>query len=211
MTFENLLLEHDGPVTVIAINRPKTFNALNVATIFDLLECFYQLTQTDSIRAIILTGVGEKSFASGADIQEIHDLDLHSGKELSARGNRLFSMIEKMHVPVIAAVNGYALGGGCELAMACHLRIASENAKFGQPEINLGIIPGYGGTQRLPRLVGRCRALEILLTGKIITATDALNWGLVNAVVPPAELLATARKWALGIISEIEIGNFCHS
>jgi enoyl-CoA hydratase len=196
MTFENLLLEHDGPVTVIAVNRPRTFNSLDVATIYDLLECFYQLTQQESVRAIVLTGIGEKSFVSGADIQEIHDLDLHSGKELSARGNRLFSMIEKMNIPVIAAVNGYALGGGCELAMACHLRIASENARFGQPEINLGLIPGYGGTQRLPRLIGRGRALELLLTGKILTAAEAHQWGLVNAVVPPADLLPAARKLA---------------
>jgi enoyl-CoA hydratase len=197
MTYENLVFEHDGPVTIVAINRPKSLNALNVSTVYELLECFYQLTaQFDTVRAVILTGAGEKSFVAGADIQEIHDLDLHTGKELSARGNRLYSLIEKMHVPVIAAVNGFALGGGCELAMACHLRLASENAKFGQPEIKLGIIPGYGGTQRLPRLVGRSRALELMLTGRHISASEALNLGLVNAVFPQAELLPAARKLA---------------
>jgi enoyl-CoA hydratase len=148
------------------------------------------------VRAIILTGAGEKSFVAGADIAEIAELSNVTGKEFSKRGNALYSFIESMTVPVIAAINGFALGGGCELAMACHLRIASEKAKFGQPEINLGIIPGYGGTQRLPRLVGRGRALELMLTGNMIGAPEALSFGLVNSVSAPENLLAEAQKLA---------------
>jgi len=196
MTFENLLLEMDGAVATVTVNRPKTLNALNITTIQELYDCIHGLGRDRGVRAVIVTGAGEKSFVSGADIQEIRELDLITGKEFTERGNRLYQLIEKLRVPVIAAVNGYALGGGCELAMACHLRIAAENAKFGQPEINLGIIPGYGGTQRLPRLIGRGCALELMLTGRMISAQDALAWGLVQNVVPPAELLSAARKLA---------------
>jgi enoyl-CoA hydratase len=193
---DNLLIEHDGAVAIITINHPKTLNALNVATLLELDAAFSDIAASPETRAVVLTGAGEKSFVAGADIEEIRDWDLLEGKESSARGNALYSFIEQMRIPVIAAVNGYALGGGCELAMACHLRIASENAKFGQPEINLGIIPGYGGTQRLPRLVGKGRALDLLLTGRMIAAAEALQWGLINAVVPQSELLATAKKLA---------------
>ena len=193
---ENLLLERDGGVAVVTVNRPKALNALNVATVIEMGEVFHRLAADRGVRVVILTGAGEKSFVAGADIQEIRDLDLISGKEFAARGIALYSFIEKMRVPVIAAVNGYALGGGCELAMACHIRLASENAKFGQPEINLGIIPGYGGTQRLPRHVGRGRALDLMLTGRMIPAEEALVWGLVSAVYPSAELLSAARKLA---------------
>jgi enoyl-CoA hydratase len=199
---ENLLLERYGSVAIITVNRPPVMNALNVATLIELRAVFEKLATSHDVRAIILTGVGEKSFVAGADIEEIRDLDMISGKEFAARGLALYSFIEKMRVPVIAAVNGYALGGGCELAMACHLRLAAETAKFGQPEINLGIIPGYGGTQRLPRLVGRARALDLLLTGRMITAPEALAWGLVNQVVPLAELLPAARKLAADLAAK---------
>jgi enoyl-CoA hydratase len=202
MTFENLLLDMDGPVATVTVNRPKTMNALNVATVHEMLDCIHALGQNRDVRAVIVTGAGEKSFVSGADIQEIRVLDMIAGSEFTDRGNRLYLLIEKLRKPVIAAVNGYALGGGCELAMACHLRIASENAKFGQPEINLGIIPGYGGTQRLPRLIGRGRALDLMLTGRIITAQDALAWGLVQSVVSLAELLPTTKKLAADLATK---------
>jgi enoyl-CoA hydratase len=196
MTFSNLLVELDGPVAVVTVNRPKTLNALNIATVGELFECIHELGKQRDLGAVIITGAGEKSFVSGADIQEIRDLNLLSGKEFTERGNRLFLLIEQFRVPVIAAVNGYALGGGCELAMACHLRIAAENAKFGQPEVNLGIIPGYGGTQRLTRLIGRGRALDLMLSGRMIPAAEALQWGLVQNVVPQSELMPTVRKLA---------------
>jgi enoyl-CoA hydratase len=199
---ENLLIEFDGPVAMVSVNRPRALNSLNVATILELDETFRDLAKNESVRVIVLTGSGEKSFVAGADIAEIRDLDMQSGKSFAARGLALYSFIEKMRIPVIAAVNGFALGGGCELAMACHLRVASENAKFGQPEINLGIIPGYGGTQRLSRLVGRGRALDLLLTGRMIPAAEALSWGLVNAVVPQAELMATVKKLAADLATK---------
>ena len=194
---ENLIVEREDAVAVVTINRPKTLNALNSATLTELEEIFGEFSKPNTdVRAIILTGAGEKSFVAGADIAEIRELNMISGKDFAARGLKLSSTIEKLRVPVIAAVNGFALGGGCELAMSCHLRLASENAKFGQPEINLGIIPGYGGTQRLPRLVGRARALDLILTGRMIAAEEALQWGLVNAVVPQTELMPAARKLA---------------
>ncbi len=199
---EHLQLERDGAVAVVTVNRPQAMNALNVAAILELDALFADLEQDNSVGAVIVTGAGEKSFVAGADIEEIRDLDLVSGKDFAARGLGLYSRIEKLHVPVIAAVNGYALGGGCELAMACHLRLASETAKFGQPEVNLGIIPGYGGTQRLARLVGRGRALDLLLTGRMISAAEAKEWGLVNQVIPPAELLPAARKLAVDLAAK---------
>jgi len=203
MTLENLLFEQDGPIAVVTINRPRALNSLNIATMNELESVFSDLQKRpEEVRAVVLTGAGEKSFVAGADIPEIHELDLVSGKGFAERGLRIYSLIEKLRTPVIAAVNGYALGGGCELAMACHLRIASESAKFGQPEINLGVIPGYGGTQRLPRLIGRGRALDLMLTGRMITAAEALQWGLVNAVVPPADLFATARKLAVDLAAK---------
>ncbi|RPH95834.1 hypothetical protein EHM69_03330 [candidate division KSB1 bacterium] len=193
---ENLLLEYRNPVAVITVNRPRAMNSLTVATLHEFNSLLDELTSHSDIRAVVLTGAGEKAFVAGADIAEIRDLGMLSGKEFAARGLALFSRIEKLRIPVIAAVNGYALGGGCELAMACHLRIVSENAKFAQPEINLGLIPGYGGTQRLPRLIGRARALDLLLTGRMIPAEEALQWGLVNAVVPQSELMTIALKLA---------------
>ncbi len=202
MSYTNLLVERDGAIAVVTVNRPKTLNALNIATVEELFDCMHELGKQQDLGAVIMTGAGEKSFVSGADIQEIRELNLISGKEFTERGNRLYLIIEKFRVPVIAAVNGYALGGGCELAMACHLRIAAENAKFGQPEINLGIIPGYGGTQRLARHIGRGRATELMLTGRIITAAEALQIGLVQTVVPQAELMTTVRKLAADLAAK---------
>ncbi len=202
MSYTNLLLERDGAVAVVTVNRPKTLNALNIATVEELFNCIHELGQQRDLGALIVTGAGEKSFVSGADIREICELNLITGKEFSERGNRLYLLIERFRVPVIAAVNGYALGGGCELAMSCHVRLAAENAKFGQPEINLGIIPGYGGTQRLARHVGRGRATELMLTGRIINAAEALQIGLVQSVVPQADLMAAARKLAAEVAAK---------
>lgn len=196
MDFENLLVSSEGAVAVVTVNRPKVLNALNVATVNELHACVTELRDHPSVRAIVITGSGEKSFVAGADIAEIRELNLVTGKEFAERGNALYSLIETLSKPVIAAVNGFALGGGCELAMACHLRLAAENAKFGQPEINLGIIPGYGGTQRLARLVGRGRALDLLLSGRLIGAQEALNYGLVEQVLPATELIPAAQKLA---------------
>lgn len=195
MIYENILWENDGNVGLLTINRPKALNALNVATLNEIEVCL-NTDLSETIRAIVITGAGEKSFVAGADIAEIHDLDATSGLAFTQRGNRLFSRIESLPIPVIAAVGGFALGGGCELAMACHLRIASEKAKFGQPEIKLGIIPGYGGTQRLMRIVGTGRALDLLLSGRMIDANTALQWGLANEVVSHDKTLPRAKELA---------------
>jgi enoyl-CoA hydratase len=194
--------DHLGLVT---INRPGKLNALNAATKTELLELFNKIKNDSAIDIVILTGAGEKSFVAGTDIGELKALDAASGKEFSEKGQELYDLIENLGKPVIAAVNGYALGGGCELALACHLRIASENAKFGQPEVNLGIIPGYGGTQRLARLIGKGRAMEMILTGNQIDASDAFRVGLVNKVVPQSELLSTAENVARTILSKGQV------
>jgi enoyl-CoA hydratase len=196
MTFDNLLYERDGAVAVLTFNRPKVLNALNADTLRELDTALQTLAADDTVRAVVLTGSGEKSFVAGADINELAVLTPAEGKEHARHGQRIFDRIEQLGKPVIAAINGFALGGGCELAMACTMRIAAETARLGQPEINLGIIPGYAGTQRLPRLVGKGRALEILLTGDMIPASRAYEIGLVNQVVPAAELMPTARKLA---------------
>jgi enoyl-CoA hydratase len=196
MTFDNLLLERDGPVAILTFNRPDKLNALNAATLGELHTALEALGADESVRAIILTGAGEKSFVAGADISELAVLTPAQGKEHARHGQRIFDAIEQLGKPVIAAINGFALGGGCELAMACTMRLAAETARMGQPEINLGIIPGYAGSQRLPRLVGKGRALELLLTGDMIGAPRAYEIGLVNQVVPAAELMAAARKLA---------------
>ena len=188
MDFDNLLLERDGAVALVTVNRPQVLNALNSATIDDLRRAALALKHDAAVRAIIITGAGEKSFVAGADINELAVQSSGAGQGAHAlRGQHVFDLIENLGKPVIAAINGYALGGGCELAMACTLRIAADTARLGQPEINLGIIPGYGGTQRLPRLVGKGVALEMLLTGRHITADEALQIGLVNRVVPAAQ------------------------
>ncbi len=196
MAEENILLEIEQGIATVTINRPQKLNALNAETITQLYQIFKKLKNDDSVSAIILTGSGEKAFVAGADIQEIHQHDDISGRIFAMRGQKVFRFIEKMEKPVIAAINGFALGGGCELAMACHIRIASEKARFGQPEINLGLIPGYGGTQRLPRIVGKAQALYLLLTGEMVDASRALEMGLVNEVVSPDRLMERAREIA---------------
>jgi enoyl-CoA hydratase len=196
MPFDNLLVDLDAGVATITINRPKVLNALNSQTIDELRRAILDLTHDRSIRAVILTGAGEKSFVSGADINELATLAPVDGKEYALRGQHVLNLIEHMGKPVLAAVNGYALGGGCELAMACSLRFAAEHARFGQPEVTLGLMPGYAGTQRLARLVGKGRALELLLSGETIEAQEARRIGLVNRVCASATLLSDARAFA---------------
>jgi enoyl-CoA hydratase len=196
MSFETLLIERDGAVALVTINRPKVLNALNRQTIDELERAMRGFQHDTDVRAIVLTGAGEKSFVAGADINELAVLSPAEGQQHGRRGQAVFDLIENLGKPVVAAINGFALGGGCELAMACTLRIAADTARLGQPEVNLGIIPGYGGSQRLPRLVGKGRALEILLSGEMVPALRAYEMGLVNKVVPAADLLPEARKMA---------------
>jgi enoyl-CoA hydratase len=205
MTFENLLVERDGGVAIVTINRPKVLNALNGQTIGELHDAMVAFQRDAAVKAIVLTGAGEKSFVAGADINELAVLTPTAGKEHARAGQRVFDLIEQLGKPVIAAVNGFALGGGCELAMACTMRLAADTARFGQPEVNLGIIPGYAGSQRLPRLVGRGIALEILLTGDMVPAQRAFEIGLVNRVVPAADLMAEARKLAATLASKAPV------
>jgi enoyl-CoA hydratase len=196
MAFDNLLLERDGAIAVITINRPKVLNALNAQTLDELRRAILDLQRDETARAIVLTGAGDKSFVAGADINELAVQTPTGGREHALKGQHVFDLIENMGKPVIAAINGFALGGGCELAMACTLRLAADSAKLGQPEVALGLIPGYAGTQRLPRLIGKGRAMEMMLTGAPITADEALRAGLVNRVVAAAELLTEARTLA---------------
>ncbi len=196
MDFANVLYEVKDGVAVVTVNRPDKLNALNRATLEDISGAFAAAAGDASVGAVILTGAGEKAFVAGADIGEIAGLDSQSGREFALYGQGVFRAIETFPKPVIAAVNGFALGGGCELAMACHVRLASENASFGQPEVNLGVIPGYGGTQRLARLVGRGLALELLLTGDRIPAARAAEIGMVNVAVPAADLMTKAAEMA---------------
>jgi enoyl-CoA hydratase len=205
MAFENLIVERDGAVATVTINRPKVLNALNTATMEELSAAIGELGRDESVRALILTGAGEKSFVAGADINELAVQSPVSGRDHALRGQRVLDAIEQLGKPVIAAINGFALGGGCELAMACTLRIAADTARLGQPEINLGLIPGYAGTQRLTRLVGRGVALELLLTGDPISAADAHRIGLVNRVVPAAELMTEARALAAQLASKAPV------
>ncbi len=183
MTYQNLLVDRSDGLAVVSVNRPAKHNALDSGTVEELEAVFAELGCDAAVRGVVLTGVGEKSFVAGADLEELSGLDPGKGRAVSERGQRLLDRIERLGKPVVAAVNGYALGGGCELALACHVRIASDNAVFGLPEVKLGLICGYGGTQRLPRLVGKGRALELLLTGDRVDATEALRIGLVNKVV----------------------------
>ncbi len=201
MAFENLLYEKHNGIGYVTVNRPEKLNALNRKTMDELHDCFQEIDRDDEVRAVILTGAGEKAFVGGADINELAVQTPVEGKELSVRGQNILDLIEHLGKPVIAAVNGYALGGGCELALACTLRIASENARLGQPEVKLGLIPGYAGTQRLPRLVGRGRALEMVLSGEPVSAADAYRIGLVNQVVPAQDLIAAAEKLAQKIMA----------
>ena len=199
--FENLKFEKKNQIAYITVARPKVLNALNSGTIAELHSAFLAVKEDDDIRVAILTGEGEKAFVAGADINELATQGPVQGKEYAQRGQAVFDLIENCGKPVIACVNGFALGGGCELAMACTLRFASENAKFGQPEVKLGIIPGYGGTQRLPRLVGKGRAMQIILSGEILSAEEAYRIGLVNEVVPLGELITRAEALAAKIIA----------
>ena len=200
MTYEqdyvHILVEVSAGVAVVTLNRPKVLNALNAALFGELDSVLDALGADDAVRAVIVTGAGEKAFAAGADIQELAAVSGVEGQELAARGQDVFRKLETMGKPVIAAINGFALGGGCELAMAATVRVASETARLGQPEVKLGLIPGYGGSQRLPRLVGKGAALKMLLTGEMVSAAEALRIGLVDEVVPAAELMSRARALA---------------
>jgi enoyl-CoA hydratase len=202
MTYSTLLLDTDADgIAVVTINRPDKLNALNAQVFSDLSDLLDRIKGDQTIRAVIVTGAGPKAFVAGADIGELAAVDGAEGARLSARGQAVFRDLERLPIPVIAAVNGFALGGGCELAMACHLRLAAPAAKFGQPEVKLGLIPGYGGTVRLPRLVGRGRALELLLTARVIDAEEALRIGLVERIVAADVLLDEARAMARTILA----------
>ena len=204
-TFENLLLEHDAGVTIVTINRPKVLNALNGATLDELRRVLLAARRDDAVRCLIITGAGEKSFIAGADINELAKQTPVSGRDHARSGQHVLDLIENLGKPVIAAINGFALGGGCELAMACTIRIAAQSARLGQPEINLGIIPGYAGTQRLARLIGRGRALDMLLTGEHVNAAEAFRLGLVNRVVPDGSLMDEARKLAASLAAKAPV------
>jgi len=202
MSYQTLLYNSKNSIASITINRPDKLNALNKQAKQELAQLLDSIKHDSDTHVVIITGAGEKSFVAGTDIGELVELNTESGKLFAQGGQEVFDRIENLGKPVIAAVNGYALGGGCELALACHIRIASENAKFGQPEVNLGIIPGYGGTQRLARLIGKGRAMEMILTGDQIDAQEALRIGLVNKVVPLGELMKTAESIAQKILSK---------
>ena len=201
MSFENLLIEVSEKIALVTINRPKVRNALNAKTIEELDACIETLRQDVEVRVIILTGAGERAFVAGADINELATYSPQQARECALRGQAVLSRIEKLGKPTIAAVNGFALGGGCELALACSLRIASQTARLGLPEVKLGIIPGYGGTQRLPRLIGKGMALQLILTGEPLPAEEAFKWGLVNQVVAPGQLLPAAKELARKIVA----------
>lgn len=206
MKYENILVKNVRGIVTLTINREKALNALN-KHVFNELEHFFAVSapKKKTLKGVIITGAGEKAFVAGADIKEFLDFKGDDAMDVSARGQGVFDLIEKFPKPVIAAVNGFALGGGCELAMACHMRIASDRAKFGQPEVNLGIIPGYGGTQRLPQLIGRGRALEYLMTGDMIGAEEAYRIGLVNHMVPHGEEVKKAKEIIEKIASKAPI------
>ena len=201
MNFQNLKFEKKGQIAYVTINRPEKLNALNMAVMTELREAFTQIEDDPEVRVAILTGAGEKAFVAGADISELNKHNPVEAKAYTHKGQAVLDLIENLGKPVIACINGYALGGGCELAMACSFRLASENAKLGQPEVKLGIIPGYGGTQRLPRLVGKGIALQILLSGEQISAQEAHRIGLVNEIVPQADLVPRAEAIAKKIIA----------
>ena len=200
-TFENLLFQKKGAMAYVTVNRPKVLNALNMATMEELRKVFHAIKQDDEVRVVIMTGSGEKAFIAGADISELAKQDAVQGKEYTHRGQSVLNLIENLGKPVIACINGFALGGGCEIAMACTMRLASDNARLGQPEVKLGIIPGYGGTQRLPRLVGKGIAMQLVLAGEMITAQEAHRIGLVNEVVPASELIPRAEVIAQKIVA----------
>jgi len=202
MNYSNLIFEQKENIAILTINRPDKLNALNKETLNEISKVFDEIENNDTIKGVLITGCGEKAFVAGADILEISTLDNISGTEFALEGQDVFNKIEQCAKPVIAVVNGFALGGGCELALACHIRYASENAKFGQPEVNLGIIPGFGGTQRLSRLIGKGRALELLMSGNMIDANEAYRIGLVNKVLSQSELIAESEKLLQTILSK---------
>jgi enoyl-CoA hydratase len=201
MPYQTLLFEVRNHVATVVVNRPEKLNALNAVAKEELRECFLSLRDDAGVAAVVLTGAGQKSFVAGTDIAELRELNGASGRDFALGGQEVLSLIEDLGKPVIGAINGYALGGGCELALACHIRLASEKARFGQPEINLGIIPGYGGTQRLARLVGKGRALEMILTGVQIDAQEAYRIGLVTGIFPTEELIPRAQAMGERIAS----------
>lgn len=200
--YETLQVEVKDQILILKLNRPDAMNALNARMFDELHEFFSADYKSYQAGCVIITGSGEKAFAAGADIKELHGLDSLQAEHLSSKGQSIFRLIEEFHMPVIAAVNGFALGGGCELAMACHFRVASAKARFGQPEVNLGIIPGYGGTQRLVQLIGKGKAMELLMTGDMVGAEEALRLGLANYVVEPDQLLEKANEIAMKIITK---------
>ena len=201
MAYENILFEKKNAIAYVTVNRPKVLNALNMATMEELRSAFHEIKNDAGVRVVILTGSGEKAFIAGADIGELAKHDAVSAKAYTHRGQSVLNLIENLGKPVIACINGFSLGGGCEIAMACTIRLASENAKLGQPEVKLGIMPGYGGTQRLPRLVGKGIAMQYVLTGEMITAQEAHRIGLVNEVTAPADLIPRAEVIAAKIIA----------
>ena len=201
LTLENVIYDKKGSIAYVTLNRPKVMNALNKATISELRAAFEDARDDSAVRGVILTGSGEKAFAAGADIGEVANNTAVEAEEATRRGQALTDLIENLGKPVIAAVNGFALGGGCELAMSCSIRIAAESAKFGQPEVKLGVMPGYGGTQRMPRLVGRGRALKLILSGDIIDATEAYRIGLVDELVPAPQVIERAETVLKKIIA----------
>jgi enoyl-CoA hydratase len=201
MELKNLVVVKEEAIATVTVNRPKALNALNLETLLEMRQCFAELAADRTIRVVILTGAGEKAFVAGADISYMQALDPVAGKIFGSLGHEVMRTIENLPQPVIAAINGFALGGGCELSLACDIRLAASNAKFGQPEVNLGIIPGFGGTQRLPRLIGKGLANELIFSGNIIDAEEACRIGLVNRVFAPENLMIEARALALKIAS----------
>jgi len=201
MAYENILVDKKNAIAYVTVNRPKVLNALNMATMEELRAAFHDIKNDVNVRVVIMTGAGEKAFIAGADIGELAKHDPVTAKAYTHRGQSVLNLIENLGKPVIACINGFALGGGCEIAMACTMRLASESAKLGQPEVKLGLIPGYGGTQRLPRLVGKGLAMQLVLTGDMISAQEAYRIGLVNEVLAPAELIARAEAIAQKIIA----------
>jgi len=205
MPLDNLLIDRDGAIVIVTINRPRVLNALNAPTLDELRRSILDIKTDDAIRAVVITGAGDKSFVAGADINELAVQSPSSDREHALTGQHVLDLVENLGKPVIAAINGYALGGGCELAMACTLRLAADTARLGQPEVNLGLLPGYAGTQRLARLVGKGRAMEMILTGSAISAVEAERIGLVNRVIPQADLLREARALANTLAAQAPI------
>jgi enoyl-CoA hydratase len=206
MNYKNILLSIEGQIGILTINRPKALNALNTETLKEIQMAIHEVKDSSEIRVLIITGAGEKAFVSGADISEMKDMNSIEALNFSKLGHLTLNMLENLHIPVIASVNGYALGGGTEIALACDFIYASENARFGLPEVTLGVFPGFGGTQRLPRLIGKAKAKELILTGKIITAQEALQMGIVNRVFPQPSLMEETMKVASQMVKNGPIG-----